>query len=60
MYPIIFRAGRVSQEVSNGFLFLAGIGGTAPPAAETGVLYGAGILGRFLRLGRRRMSPKGG
>ena len=60
MIPIVFRAGRVSQEFSNGFVFLAGIGGAAPPAAETGVLYGAGIFGRFLRMGRRRMHPRGG
>ena len=29
------------------------------PAAPT-VLYGVGILGRFLRMGRRRMHPRGG
>ena len=59
MIPIVFRAGRVSQEFSNGFLFTAGLGGAAG-GGSSGVLYGSGIFGRFLRMGRRRMHPRGG
>ena len=45
-----------------GWIITAGFGdlsaGEAPAAPS--VLYGSGIFGRFLRLGRRRMHPRGG
>ena len=43
-----------------GWVITSGFGNLSTAGGGSSVLYGAGILGRFLRLGRRRMHPRGG
>ena len=43
-----------------GWIITVGFGNLSTGSGSSSVLYGAGIVGRFLRMGRRRMHPRGG